>query len=63
MARTLKDPEFHKWLKTHYSKELKDLKPQDAHNKFIVYLAWRQATHKQPPKTQEKHQPYLLDIN
>ena len=26
MARTLKDPEFHKWLRTHYSKELKDLR-------------------------------------
>ena len=63
MARTLKDPEFHKWLKTNYDKDLKDLKPQDAHNKFIVYLAWRQATHKQPPKTQEKHQPSLSDIN
>ncbi len=63
MARTLRDPEFHKWLKENYSKELSDLKPQDAHNKFIVYLAWRRATHKQPPKIQESHPQYHSDTN
>ena len=57
---TTKSNEFRNWVQDKYNKDPNLLKPIDLHNKFIIYLAWKQA---QPPKIQEKHQPYPLDIN
>ena len=57
---TTRSNEFRHWIQDKYKKDPNLLKPIDLHNKFIIYLAWKQA---QPPKTQEKHQPYPSDIN
>ena len=65
MNLTTKNNEFRQWIKENYSiVDPNELKPQEIHDKFLVYLAWRQAEHKQPPnKKQEKLQQYLTDIN
>ena len=60
---TTKSNEFRQWIKENFKIDPNELKPQDIHDKFIVYLAWRQAEHKQPPQKQEKLQPYLTDTN
>lgn len=60
---TTKSPKFHAWIRENFNEDPSELKPQQLHNKFIVYLAWRRAEHKQPPKIQEKHQQYHSDTN
>ena len=64
MKRTTKDYRFRDWIRENYKINPNTLKPKELHEKFIVYLAWRQAEHKQPPnKKQEKHQQYPMDTN
>ena len=61
---TTKDNRFRQWIKENDRIDPTELKPPEIHDKFIVYLAWKQAEHKQPPnKRQEEHQQYLTDIN
>ena len=61
---TTKDNRFRQWIKENYGIDPNELKPPEIHDKFIVYLAWKQAEHKQPPnKKQDEHQQYLTDIN
>ena len=60
---TTKSNEFRQWIKENYNIDPDKLKPSEIHDKFIVYLAWRQAEYKQPPQQQEKHQQYLMDTN
>jgi len=60
---TTKSNEFRQWIKENFKIDPNELKPPEIHDKFIVYLAWRQAEHKQPSQQQEKLQPYLMDIN
>ena len=57
---TTKSPRFHSWIREKFNEEPSKLKPQQLHNKFIVYLAWRRA---QPPKKPENHQQYPMDTN
>ena len=64
MNLTTKNNEFRQWIKENYKIDPDKLKPPEIHDKFIVYLAWKQAEHKQPPnKRQEKHQQYPMDTN
>ena len=63
LTTTTKSNEFRQWIKENFKIDPNELKPQEIHDKFIVYLAWRQSEHKQLPKQQEKLQPYLTDTN
>ena len=63
MKLTTNNNEFKQWIKRNYKTDPDKLKPSEIHDKFIVYLAWRQAEQKQPPNQQEKHQQYLTDTN
>ena len=61
---TTRDNRFRQWIRENYKTDPDMLKPPEIHDKFIVYLAWKQAEHKQPPnKRQEKLQQYLTDTN
>ena len=60
---TTRDNRFRQWIRENYKKDPDMLKPPEIHDKFIVYLAWKQAEHKQPPKQQEERQQYPMDIN
>ena len=62
MKRTTKDNRFRQWIRKNYKKDPDKLKPPELHDKYIVYLAWRQAKYNQPPNT-EKPQQSHLDIN
>ena len=63
MKQTTKDYRFRDWIRENYKINPNTLKPKELHEKFIVYLAWRQAEHKQPPQQQEKPQQYPTDTN
>jgi methyl coenzyme M reductase alpha subunit len=60
---TTKSNEFRQWIKENFKIDPNELKPPEIHDKFIVYLAWRQSEHKQPPQQQEKLQQSRLDTN
>ena len=62
MKRTTKDYRFKDWIRENYKINPNTLKPKELHEKFIVYLAWRQAEHKQPPNN-EKLQQSHMDTN
>ena len=59
---TTKDNKFRQWIKENYKIDPNKLKPPEIHDKFIVYLAWRQSEHKQPPNN-EKPQQSHMDTN
>ena len=64
LTTTTKNNKFRQWIKENYRINPNELKPLEIHDKFLVYLAWRQAEHKQPPnKKQDERQQYLMDIN
>ena len=58
---TTKDYRFRDWIRENYKINPNTLKPKELHEKFIVYLAWRQAEHKQP--SNEKLQQSHMDTN
>jgi hypothetical protein len=57
---TTKDYRFRDWIRENYKINPNTLKPKELHEKFIVYLAWKQA--EQPPNN-EKLQQYHMDTN
>ena len=60
MKQTTKDYRFRDWIRENYKVNPNTLKPKELHEKFIVYLAWKQA--EQPPNN-EKLQQSHMDTN